>query len=127
MPRLRQTMAMAGPTDAAASLDQFMCVIARTAQRQIEVHAPRCSCLSADELRLMHAARLAQGGETALAASRLGVDLLPAAAADFALGPLSGLGVLFRRAGLHFPHRAAPEAPPDRPADDWTPPPSSLH
>jgi hypothetical protein len=128
MPRLRQAMTMAGAADAAESIDQFMCVVARTAQRQIETHAPRCSCLSADELRLMHTARLAQGGERALAASRLAVDLLPAAAADFALGPLSGMGVLFRQAGLHFPHRAGPETPPDRTIDAWTPtPPSSLH
>jgi hypothetical protein len=128
MPRLRQAMTMAGVHDAAESVDRFMCVIARTAQRQIEMHAPRCSCLSADELRLVHAARLAQGGDTALAASQLGVGLMPGAAADFALGPLSGMGVLFRRAGLQFPHRAAPEAPPDRTADDRTPPaPSSLH
>jgi hypothetical protein len=128
MPRLRQAMAMAGVTDAAESVDRFMCVIARTAQRQIELHAPRCSCLSADEQRLMYAARLAQGGETALAAGGLAVGLLPPAAADFALGPLSGMGVLFRRAGLHFPHRAAPETPPGRSVDAWTPPaPSSLH
>lgn len=128
MPRLREAMAKAGADDAADSVDQFMCVIARTAQRQIEMHAPRCTCLSADEMRLMHAARLAQGGDKAMATDRLAAGLMPTAAADFALGPLAGMGVLFRQAGLYFTPRAAPEAPMADPEEDWAEsPPQVLH
>jgi hypothetical protein len=109
-PRLCQAMAQAGAEAAAASVDQFMRVLARTAQRPVELHLPCCSCVAGDEQMLLHAARLAQCGEPRRAAACLTGELLPALAADFALGPLAGLGTLFGRAGLYFPHRAAPDA-----------------
>jgi len=106
---LRQTMAAAGAPDAAHSVDQLMRVVARTARRQVEIGCPCCLGLSRDERRLLHAASLAQAGETARAEEVLRAGMLSAVGAEFALGPLEGLGELLASAGFIFPRRSVPE------------------
>jgi hypothetical protein len=102
--RMRHALAMAGAGPVAAeSLDQFMRVLARGARRQIEVHAPHCPCLAADERLLLRAAALAQAAQPRAAAETLAGSLLGPQAASLALGPLGGLGMALARAGLHFP------------------------
>ncbi|MDO9714243.1 hypothetical protein [Paracraurococcus lichenis] len=100
LPRLGGSMAAAGIPPAAASLDMLMRVLARTARRPVQIGCPQCPRLTADEQRLLHAARLAQGGETGLAAEVLQDGFLSGIGAGFALGPLQGLGALFLAAGL---------------------------
>ncbi len=108
IPRLRQAMNIAGPQEAAFPVDQLMAVIARTARQPIAIHCPRCPNLSPDEAQLLHAASLAQAGETALAERALRTALLSAAGAEFALGPLEGIGALFAEAKLLFSRRQSP-------------------
>lgn len=117
LPRLCQAMTAAGATDAAFSVDQLMGVVARTARRQVELRCPRCPRLAEDERTLLYAAGAAQGGESALAERVLRTTLLSAAGAEFALGPLVGLGELFAQVRLFFTRRAsAPPAP-----EAWSP------
>ena len=130
MPCLRQTLAAVGAVDAAASVDTLMRVIARTARRPVGLGCPRCPRLSPDEQRLLHAARLAQGGEARLAEEALRAGMLSEAGAEFALGPLEGLGEIFAEAGLRLRPRSLVE--PVDPAigggvESWTPLPATLH
>lgn len=129
IPVLARILAGAGVAeDAAASLDHLMRVVARTALRPIDLHLPHCRALSADEQRLLYAARCAQCGEAELAEAALRGRLLSAAGASFALGPLEGLGEIFAAAGLVFRPRLLSE--PDGPAAEahapWPAPPRMV-
>ncbi|MDO9712507.1 hypothetical protein [Paracraurococcus lichenis] len=105
MLRLEESMARVGIPAAAASLDMFMRVIARTARRPVELGCPHCPRLTTDEQRLLHAARLAQGRDSWLAEEALQQGLLSNVGAEFALGPLQGLGEMFLTVGLHLSPR----------------------
>ncbi|MDO9711629.1 hypothetical protein [Paracraurococcus lichenis] len=98
--RLGGIAAQVGVPAAAPALDMVMRVIARTALRPVQIGCPRCPRLGADEQRLLHAARLAQGRETGLAQEVLRDGLLSDIGAQFALGPLQGLGELLITAGF---------------------------
>jgi hypothetical protein len=106
--RLRDDMIRAGAPDAALSLDQFMRIITRTAWRQVGVACPHCPRISADEQLLLLVAGMAQAREAGLARDILRTGVLSAGGAEFALGPLEGLGRLFAGAGLAFRRRALP-------------------
>ncbi|MBN8875036.1 MAG: hypothetical protein J0H67_19540 [Rhodospirillales bacterium] len=110
LPRLCQGLDTAGAHDAAFSVDALMSVVGRTARRPIAVHCPRCPRLSSDEVSLLHAASLAQEGQSARAERALRSALLSAQGAEFALGPLEGLATLFAEAGLTLRRRRAPAA-----------------
>jgi hypothetical protein len=105
LPRLRKTLQVAGAGDAAFSVDHLMSTVARTARRPIEIRCPRRPCLSEDEQQLLQAASLAQADEQEQAARVLRTALLSAHGAEFALGPLMGLGCLFSQAKLMFRRR----------------------
>jgi hypothetical protein len=102
LPRLCKALQMAGAGDAAFSVDHLMSTVARTARRPIEIHCPCRPRLSEDEQQLLQAASLAQVDEQKQAASVLRTALLSAHGAEFALGPLVGLGCLFSQANLMF-------------------------
>jgi hypothetical protein len=123
MPRLCQGLEMAGMCDAAISLDAWMAIIARTVQQPIAIHCPRCPDLSDDERHLLHAASLAQVGDSLLAQKALRTALLSGQGAEFALGPLQGLGELFSEAGWFFRQRRPPVAdrPPTAAVEPWVP------
>ena len=108
LPRLCEALGVAGVRDAAFSVDQLMSVVARTARDPVAIHCPRCVGLSADEMCLLHAASLAQAGEGHLAEKALRVALLSAQGAEFALGPLEGLGELLAEARLFLRKRFIP-------------------
>ena len=110
MPRLCQGLETAGASDAAFSVNALMATIARPVQQPITIHCPRCPHLSDDERHLLHAASLAQAGDGRLAENALRAALLSAQGAEFALGPLWGLGGLFAEAGLFFRRRRPPAA-----------------
>jgi hypothetical protein len=74
-------------------------------RRPIAIHCPLCGAVSEDEKHLLHAASLAQSGPDELAERALRTALLSAQGAEFALGPLEGLGTLFAAAGLLFRRR----------------------
>jgi hypothetical protein len=105
LPRLCRLMDAVGALDAAFSIDRLMVVVARAVRRPIEVHCPLCSAVSEDEKHLLHAASLAQSGPSGIAERALRTALLSALGAEFALGPLEGLGDLFAQAGLLFRRR----------------------
>jgi hypothetical protein len=102
LPRLCEALRVAGPADAAFAVDGLMAVIARTAREPVAIHCPRCPHVSADEQHLLHAASLAQAGQSALVERVLRTALLSGTGAEFALGPLEGLGELFAEARLLF-------------------------
>src|SRR5262249_15997070 len=77
----------------------------RAVRRPIAVHCPLCGAVSDDEKHLLHAASLVQSGPSELAERALRTALLSAPGAEFALGPLEGLGALFAAAGLLFRRR----------------------
>lgn len=108
VPRLCRSMRIAGVHDAAFSVDQLMSVIARSVRRPITIQCPRCPNISRDETHLLHTASLVQAGEIELAERALRTALLSASGAEFALGPLEGLGELFTRASLFFGRRQKP-------------------
>lgn len=108
LPRLCQALGVAGVRDAAFSVDQLMSIVARTARHPIAIHCPCCPGLSADEMCLLHAAGIAQAGNEQLAEKALRTALLSAQGAEFALGPLEGLGELFAEARLFLRKRSAP-------------------
>jgi hypothetical protein len=112
LPRLCQAMGTAGAYDAAFSVDQLMAVFVRSARRPMAIHCPRCPGLSEDEKHLLHAASLVQAGESEMAEHPLRTALLSAQGAEFALGPLHGLGELFAEARLSFRRRRLPVADP---------------
>lgn len=109
LPRLCEGMGHAGAHDAAFSVDRLMQVVAKTARHPIAIHCPRCPNLSGDETQLLHAASLAQSGESDRAERALRTALLSAQGAEFALGPLEGLGELLAEAKLRFRRRRSPE------------------
>lgn len=104
MPHLFQRVETTGTHGAAFSVNVLIGVIARTARHLLEIHCTRCPHLSDDEKHTLHAERLAQAGKNAMAACALRTALLTAQGAEFALGPLKGLGELFTEAKLFF-HR----------------------
>ena len=108
MPRLCQDLEIASARDAAFSVDGLMTIVARTVRQPIAVHCPHCPHLSVDEAHLLHAASLAQSGERSLAERALRSALLSAPGAEFALGPLEGLGELFAETRLLFTRRRSP-------------------
>ena len=108
IPRLCDAMNAAGAPDAAFSIDHWMMIVARTAKRPIEIHCPQCPHLSDDEKHMIHAASLAQAGDVHCATCALSSPLLSTFGAEFAVGPLRGLGVLFGAAGLRFRLRRPP-------------------
>ncbi len=108
LPRLREGMGIAGLPDSAMAIDAFMTIAGRSTYPALEVHGPRCDCLSQDEKHLLHAASLAQAGHDVLAERVLRTALLTAQGADMALGPLLAIGQLFSSARLFFRCRASP-------------------
>jgi hypothetical protein len=131
VPHLCQHLHALGARDAAFSVDALMAIIARTVRQPIAIHCPRCPQLSPDEAHLLHAASLTQAGESALAARALRTALLSASGAEFALGPLAGLGELFARASLLFSRRRSriEELSPAGAIKTWSPsiPTPTLH
>ncbi len=123
MPRLCQGLEAAGTSDAAFSVDALMAIITRTVRRPIAIHCPRCPHVSDDERRLLHAASLTQAGNSDLAGKALCTALLSAQGAEFALGPLQGLGELFAEAGFFFRQRRSPvmERTPATAVEPWSP------
>ncbi len=122
IPRLCEAMRIAGPHDAAFSVDQFMATLARTARQPVTIHCPRCRRLSQDEMHLLYAASLVQVGENRLAESTLRTTLMSAAGAEFALGSLEGLGELFAESDLRFRRRSMPADPLSVGNEGWTQP-----
>jgi hypothetical protein len=120
LPQLCADMAAAGVEDAAFSVDALMSVMVRSARRTIDIHCPRCSSLSEDEQRLLHAAGLAQAGDSKLAARVLRTALLTAQGAEFALGPLEGFGGMLAVVGLFF--RRRPPLQDRCNIESWAPP-----
>ena len=108
IPRLYQELQTAGAPDAAFPIDAVMTVVARGVIRPIDIHCPRCPHLSVDEKHLLRAASFAQAGESQLAEKVLRTTLLSAQGADFTVGPLEGLGELFRQARLLLRRRRLP-------------------
>jgi hypothetical protein len=131
MPRLCQELEAAGACDAAFSIDALMAIIRQTVQQPIAIHCPRCPYLSNDEKHLLHAVGLVQAGDSHLAKKALRTTHLSAQGAEFALGPLQGLGELFAEAGLFFCRRYSPatEQAPTTAVKSWSPlpPPATLH
>jgi hypothetical protein len=132
LPRLREGMADAEVHDAAASsVDHMMRVIARTAWRRVEIGCPRCPNLTLDEQSLLHAASLAQAGETGRAEGCLHAAMLSRQGAEFVMGPLEGLGEIFHDADLLFPRRSLPaiDEATGAAVEAWVPPypPLRLH
>jgi len=112
LPRLSRSMYAVGAHDAAFSIDRLMSVVARAVRRPIAIHCPLCGAVSEDEKHLLHAASVAQSGPSDVAERALRTALLSGQGAEFALGPLMGLGQLFAQAGLLFRRRlAAPRGP----------------
>jgi hypothetical protein len=130
MPRLQQGLETAGVEAAAFSIDAVMAVVARSVVQPVAIHCPRCPRLSTDEKSLLHAASLAQSGAAAMAEKTLRGALLSAQGAEFALGPLQGLGELFARAKMLLRRRKPPAETHETTAAvlPWTPdPPRTLH
>jgi hypothetical protein len=131
LPRLFRGLGTAGAHDAAFAIDSLMAVVARTARRQIAVHCPRCPGLSDDEAQLLHAASLAQAGDAPQAERALRHALLSAQGAEFAIGPLEGLGTLFTEASLRLRRRLPRQSDPSAIAwaESWQPSatPDTLH
>jgi hypothetical protein len=131
MPRLCQELEAAGTCDAAFSVDALMAIIARTVRQPIAIHCPRCPHVSGDERHLLHTASLAQDGNGHRAGKALCTALLSAQGAEFALGPLQGLGELFAEAGLFFRQRRSPVTAqaPATAVEPWRPsgPPATIH
>jgi hypothetical protein len=131
MPRLCRGMRSAGGDDAAYSINSFMTILARTLRQPIAIHCPRCPFLSDDEKLLLHAANLAQDGDSRLAEKALCTALLSAQAAEFALVPLEGLGTLLAEARLIFRRRrrSAEGYARSEAIEPWIPPagPGTIH
>jgi hypothetical protein len=127
IPCLLQGLETAGTADAAFSIDGLMSIVARVARRPVDIRCPRCPRLSDDEKNLLRAAGLAQNGDRDMAEKILRTSLLSAQAAEFALGPLEGLGELFAKARLFLSRRRFPgdDQAPDDSRESWSP--SSLH
>jgi hypothetical protein len=105
IPRLCQALENAGAAGAAFPIDGLMTIVSRVVTRPVDIHCPRCPCLSRDEQHLLRAASLMQAGDRDLAEKVLRTSLLSAQGAEFALGPLEGLGTLFAQARLFLSRR----------------------
>jgi hypothetical protein len=129
MPRLCQGLETAGTLDAAFSIDALMAIVARTVQEPISIHCPRCPRVSGDEKHLLHAASLAQAGDSHLAEKALRTALLSAHGAEFVLGPLERLGELLAEAGLFFRRRRSPAEMQIDAREPWNPSalPATIH
>jgi hypothetical protein len=129
-PDVLAAMAEGGASgDAALSVDALLAVAARTARRPLDLRCPACPRLSDDEATLLHAAALAQRGDTEGAESALR-PLLSDAGASFAVGPLEGLGTLLGAARQRLPLRLPPtaaEANARSRIEAWAPPAGPLH
>jgi hypothetical protein len=108
LPRLCEILGETGAHDTAFSVDRLMSVVARSARQPIAIHCPCCPHLSDDEKNLLHAVYLAQTGDAQRAEKALRTALLSAQGAEFALGPLEGIGELFAMARLLFRRRLPP-------------------
>ncbi len=108
VPRLCRGLEAAGLADAAFPIDGLMMVLARTVTRPVAIHCPKCPQVSPDETHLLRAVGLAQADEGLLAEKVLRTTLLSAQGAEFALGPLEGVGELFARARLLLSARRLP-------------------
>ena len=126
IPRLCRGLEPAGAPDAAFSVDGLMTVVAKTATHTVDIHCPRCPNLSSDEKHLLQAASLAQADEGHLAEKALRTTLLSAQGAEFALGPLEGLGQLFLQARLFLSRRRPFSTTEDRQALTEGQPPGDL-
>jgi hypothetical protein len=124
LPRIREAISNAGSHDAAFAVDQLMAVIVRSARRTVAINCPRCPGLSGDEKEVLNAAGLVQAGDAQMAERALRAALLSAPGAEFALGPLQGLGDLFAAARLFLRRRRLPGdgRPPADTAESWLPP-----
>lgn len=111
VPLLCRDLSKAGAHDAAFSIAALMHIVLRTVQRPIAIHCPRCPNLSTDETHLLRAAGLAQADAADLAERALRTALLSAQGAEFALGPLLGLGSIFIKARLIFRCHKSPAEP----------------
>ena len=128
IPCLLQGLETAGTADAAFSIDGLMSIVARVARRPVDIRCPRCPRLSDDEKHLLRAASLAQNGDRDMAEKVLRTTLLSPQAAEFALGPLEGLGELFAKARLFLSRRGLPadeEEATDDGRESWSP--FSIH
>ncbi len=105
IPRLTEALGRAGARDAGHSIDGLMGIVARTGLRPVDIRCPRCPELSDDEAVLLHAGLLAQVERADLAEGLLRLHLLSQGGAEFAIGPLEGMGFLFLEAGLMFGRR----------------------
>jgi hypothetical protein len=127
IPCLLQGLETAGTADAAFSTDGVMSIVARIARRPVDIRCPRCPRLPDDEKHLLRAASLAQNGDRDMTEKALRTTLLSPQAAEFAFGPLEGLGEIFAKARLFLsPRRLSGD---DQAMDDsresWSP--STLH
>jgi hypothetical protein len=131
LPRLQHGLEIAGAREAAFSVDAVMAIVARTVRRPASIHCPRCRNLSDDEKHLLHAASLVQAGDSDLAEKTLRRALLSALGAEFALGPLQGLGELLAGAKILLCRRKPPAeaCPPADTMQSWDPyaPPQQIH
>jgi hypothetical protein len=134
IPQLCHGLEIAGAADAAFSIDGLMTVLSRGVTRLVDIRCLRCPHLSDDEKHLLQAASLAQAEESSLAEKVLRTTLLSAQGAEFAIGPLEGLGELFAQARLFLSRRrliaedptprgaiAGQQAPGDS-RESWSPP-----
>ena len=110
LPRLLEAMGTAGAHDAAFSVDRLMTALIRFGRKPVTIHCPRCPDLSGDEKHILSAASLVQTGDSQIAEPALRTALLSAPGAEFALGPLQGLGELFTGARLFLRRRILPPA-----------------
>jgi hypothetical protein len=102
MPCLFREFEAHGVRNAVFPLNEFMAIVAETAQQSIAVHCPKCLDLTDDEQNILRAAHLAQAGAGTLAERALSVLLTSSSGAASALRPLEDLGQTLRDAGLYF-------------------------
>jgi hypothetical protein len=94
-----------GIADAASALHALMCATVNSTIRAFEVHGPGCQRISADEIRLLHAAAAAQHGQLESALAQL-KEWLPLAQADLALNQLRAFAASLKSVGLDLPVRS---------------------
>jgi hypothetical protein len=127
IPCLLEGLETAGTADAAFSIDGLMSIVARIARRPVDIRCPRCPRLSDDEKHLLRAASLAQNGDRDMTEKVLRTTLLSPQAAEFAFGPLEGLGEIFAQARLFLSRRrlSGDDHAMDDSRESWSP--STIH
>ena len=90
------------------SLDAMIATFASNAHTAIEIHSPNCPCVSESERILLQAMAAAQSSDL-IGARRAFERWLPELAADWIVGPASGIARIFQAAGMTLRVRA--EAP----------------